>query len=84
LLWPYRDTGGLAALRLNYISLIGLGVRRKKELIFWVAKAAVVVVDSFTDILVARRKIRLIEYNPKCRHIKNILVKGLCSMCLSV
>jgi hypothetical protein len=31
----------------------------------------------------ARRKIRLIEGNAKCRHIKNLPVKGLCVRCLS-
>ncbi len=31
----------------------------------------------------ARRKLRLIEGNAKCRHLKNGLVKGLCGRCLS-
>jgi hypothetical protein len=30
------------------------------------------------------RKIRLIEGNAKCRHLKNLIVKGLCGRCLSV
>jgi hypothetical protein len=28
-----------------------------------------------------RRKIRLIEGNAKCRHLKNLPVKGLCGRC---
>ncbi len=31
-----------------------------------------------------RREIRLIEGNWKCRHLKNLPVKGLCGRCLSV
>jgi hypothetical protein len=31
-----------------------------------------------------RRKIRIIEGNAKCRHLKNWPVKGLCGRCLSV
>ncbi len=31
-----------------------------------------------------RRKIRLIESNAKCRHVRNLPVKGLCGRCLSV
>ncbi len=32
----------------------------------------------------SRRKIRLIEDNAKCRHLKNWSVQGLCGRCLSV
>jgi hypothetical protein len=28
-----------------------------------------------------RRKIRLIEDNAKCRHLNNLIVKGLCGRC---
>ncbi len=39
----------------------------------------------FSGILEAdRRKIRLIENNAKCRHLKKLPVKGLCGRCLSV
>jgi hypothetical protein len=31
-----------------------------------------------------RRKIRLIEGNAKCRHLKKLTVQGLCGRCLSV
>jgi hypothetical protein len=31
-----------------------------------------------------RRKIRLIEGNAKCRHLKKCPLKGLCGRCLSV
>jgi hypothetical protein len=31
-----------------------------------------------------RRKIRLLEVNANCRHLKNLSVKGLCGRCSSV